>query len=577
MTQERPWLQSYPPNVPQTLEPYPVESLFALLEGSARRSPDKPAIAWFGRHLSYGDVLHEVERCSAMLASLGVGKGDRVSLIMPNCPPFVIAFYACQRLGAIAVGNNPLYTKREMNHQLKDTAPTAVLVADLMYADFAEVFAELGIEQVVVVRLNDYMPVFKRLLAPVAVFRKQQKAAGKPWPPVPKGAPAKRWRAALKTSAPVPPVATVDPKADPAAFVYTGGTTGIAKGAVLSHANLASNARQSAAWMEMTDEGTDAVLAAMPFFHSFGMVSMNLAILKVGKLIPVPNPRDLHMILELIDHEKPTLFPGVPRIYIALNEHPQTPKFDLKSLKACISGAAPLPSAVAKEFERITGAQVVEGYGLTECSPVTHANPLHGKRREGCIGLPIPDTQCRLVSLEDPDRDMKVGEPGELCIRGPQVMLGYWNRPEETALAIRNGWFHTGDVAVMDDDGYFKIVDRLKDMILVSGFNVYPNEVEDVLFHHPKISKCAVVGVPDDRTGERVKAFVVLKSGESLTPEELIGWCKDPAQGLTGYRAPHEIEFRDTLPETLVGKVLRRALQDEERKKRQATTPATGR
>jgi long-chain acyl-CoA synthetase len=563
--------------VPPTLEPYPVESLFSLLEGSARRFPDEPAIAWFGRRLSYGDLLREVERCSAMLASLGVAKGDRVSLIMPNSPPFVIAFYACQRLGAIAVGNNPLYTKREMTHQLADTAPAVVVVADLMYADFAGVFAELGIEQVVVARLNDYMPAFKRLLAPVAVFRKQQKAAGKPWPPVPKGSPVLMWRAGLKTTTPVPPVATVDPMTDAAAFVYTGGTTGVAKGAVLSHANLAANARQSAAWLEITRDGEDAVLAAMPFFHSFGMVSMNLAILRAAKLIPVPNPRDLHMILELIDHEKPTLFPGVPRLYISLNEHPQTPSFDLKSLKACISGAAPLPTAVAKEFERITGgAQVVEGYGLTECSPVTHANPVHGTRKEGHIGLPIPDTQCRLVSLEDPDREMGVGEPGELCIKGPQVMLGYWNRPEETALAIRNGWFHTGDVAEMDEDGYFRIVDRLKDMILVSGFNVYPNEVEDVLYHHPKISKCAVVGVPDDRTGERVKAFVVLKEGETLAPEELIAWCKDPAQGLTGYRAPHEIEFRDSLPETLVGKVLRRALQDEERKKRQATATATG-
>ncbi len=577
MREERPWLRSYPPDVPHTLEPYPLESVFALLEGSARRFPDRPAIAWFGRHLSYGDLLQEVERCSAMLASLGVEKGDRVSLIMPNCPPFVIAYYACQRLGAISVGNNPLYTKREMAHQLQDTGPKVVLVADLMYADFAEVFAELGIEQVVVVRLNDYMPVLKRFLAPVAVFRKQQKAAGKPWPPVPKDAPVRRWRRVLKTDAPVPPVATVDPKTDPASFVYTGGTTGVAKGAVLSHANLAANARQAAAWFPMVHDGEDAVLAPLPFFHSFGVVSMNLAIVKAAKLIPVPNPRDLHMILELIDHEKPTLFPGVPRMYIALNEHPQTPRFDLKSLKACISGAAPLPVAVAKEFERITqGAQVVEGYGLTECSPVTHANPVSGVRKEGCIGMPIPDTECRLVSLEDPDRDMGVGEPGELCIRGPQVMLGYWKRPEETALAIRNGWFHTGDVAVMDEDGYFKIVDRLKDMIIVSGFNVYPNEVEDVLYHHPKISKCAVVGIADDRTGERVKAFVVLKPGESLTSEELLAWCKDPVQGLAGYRAPHEIEFRDTLPETMVGKVLRRALQDEERKKRATTTPSTG-
>jgi long-chain acyl-CoA synthetase len=576
MDGRRPWLRSYAPNVPHSLEPYPVESVFAMLEASSRRFPDRPALAWFGKRLSFRGLLAEVERCSAMLAGLGVRKGDRVALIMPNSPPYVIAFYACSRIGAVAVGNNPLYSKREMQHQLDDHRPSVVLVTDLMYADFADVFAEVGIPAVVVTRLNDYMPTVKKLLAPALKFKKQQRDHGKPWPPVPGDAAVLRWHRAMADAGPVPPVATVDPMADAAAFVYTGGTTGIAKGAMLSHANLVSNARQSRAWLSMIVEGSDSVLCAIPFFHSFGMVAMNLCMLIGGKLIPVPNPRDLHMLLELIDHEKPTLFPGVPRLYIALNEHPDTPKFDLKSLKACISGAAPLPTAVAKEFERVTGgAQVVEGFGLTECSPVTHVNPFDGVRKEGHIGLPIPDTDCKIVSLDDPEREVAAGEPGELCIRGPQLMLGYWNRPEETALAVRNGWFHTGDVATMDEDGYFKIVDRLKELIIVSGFNVYPNEVEAVLYQHPKISKAAVIGVPDDRTGERVKAFVVLKEGESLTADELIAWCKDPGQGLTGYRVPHEVEFRDSVPETLVGKVLRRILADEERAKRQAAGTPT--
>jgi long-chain acyl-CoA synthetase len=298
---------------------------------------------------------------------------------------------------------------------------------------------------------------------------------------------------------------------------------------------------------------------------------MNLTMLIAGKLIPVPNPRDIHMVLELIQKEEPSLFPGVPRLYIAINENPKTPGFDLNTIKACVSGAAPLPMAVAEEFERVTGGgQVVEGFGLTECSPVTHANPFNGVRKPGHIGLPVPDTDARIMSLEDPDQEMPPGEPGELCISGPQVMLGYWRRPEETALSIRNGWLHTGDVAQVDADGYFKIVDRLKDMILVSGFNVYPNEVEDVLYMHPKISKAAVIGVPDDRTGEAIKAFVVVKEGASLTAEELIAWTRDPAQGLTGYRVPHQVEFRDSLPETMVGKVLRRVLTDEERKRRVA-------
>jgi long-chain acyl-CoA synthetase len=460
-----------------------------------------------------------------------------------------------------------------MAHQLADAEPTVVLVADLMYADFADVFAEVGIPTVVVTRLNDYMPGLKKLLAPVLKFKKQQRAAGKPWPPVPKDAPALRWHKAMAAAGPVPPVATVFSKAAAATEIYTGGTTGVAKGAMLSHANVDANARQAWAWITTIEEGHDAVLAAMPFFHSYGLLAMVLTALIAGKLVLVPNPRDIHMILEISQQERPTFFPGVPRLYVAINEFPDVAKFDLKSVKACVSGAAPLPAAVAAEFSRVTGgAAIVEGFGLTECSPVTHVNPLDGRGRPGSIGMPVPDTEVRIMSLDDPDNDMTAGEPGELCIRGPQVMLGYWHRPEETALAIRNGWFHTGDVAVMETDGFFKIVDRLKDMILVSGFNVYPNEVEDVLYHHPAISKCAVIGLPDERTGERVKAFVVLKEGASLTADELIAWCKDPAQGLTGYRAPKAVEFRDALPETLVGKVLRRALQDEERQKAAAAS-----
>jgi long-chain acyl-CoA synthetase len=419
------------------------------------------------------------------------------------------------------------------------------------------------------------MPGLKKLLAPMLKFKKQQRSAGKPWPPVPKDAKVRRWHEELASTGPIPPVATVHPAEDTAVLIYTGGTTGIAKGAMLSHANLTANARQAWAWITTIEEGQDAVLAALPFFHSYGLLAMVLTGLIAAKLVPVPNPRDIHLILEISQEEKPTFFPGVPRLYVAINEFPDVQTFDLKSVKACVSGAAPLPQAVAKRFAEVSdGAVLVEGYGLTECSPVTHVNPLDGRGRPGSIGMPVPDTEVRIISLDDPDKEMPQGEPGELCIKGPQVMLGYWRRPEETALAIRNGWFHTGDVAVMEPDGFFRIVDRLKDMVLVSGFNVYPNEVEDVLYHHPAISKAAVIGVPDDRTGERVKAFVVLKEGQQLTADELIVWCKDPAQGLTGYRAPKEVEFRDALPETLVGKVLRRVLQDEERSKREAAIAA---
>ena len=314
-------------------------------------------------------------------------------------------------------------------------------------------------------------------------------------------------------------------------------------------------------------------MCVLPFFHSFGMMAMNVGVLKAMKLILIPR-FDIGLVLKATEKEKPTLFPGVPRLYIALNEAPQTAKHDLSSITACISGGAPLPVAVADRFREVTGgAAVVEGYGLTETSPVAVANPFTGTRKPGHIGIPVPDTECKIVSLDEPDREVAQGESGELCLKGPQVMLGYWNRPDESANAIRDGWFHTGDVAVMDEQGYFKIVDRLKDMVLISGFNVYPTEIEAVLFHHPKILKACVAGVPDDTTGEAIKAFIVLREGETATAEEITSWCRDPAQGLTGYRVPKQVEFRDSLPETMIGKVLRRVLQEEEKQKR---SPAAG-
>jgi long-chain acyl-CoA synthetase len=572
VTDHRPWFATYPPEVPHTVEPYPDLSVFGMLEQSARTNPDATAIGWFGKRRSYAWLLSEVERCSAALAGLGVGRGDRVALIMPNCPQYIVAFYATVRIGAVVVGNNPLYTDREMELQLRDCGAKVVIVLDLMYSDYADVFETVGIDHVIVARLNDYMPFPKKQLAPALRFKKRQLEQGKPWPPVPKGAPVSWWERWLAAAGPAPVAARLDPAKDAAGFIYTGGTTGISKGAMLSHRNMVANAMQAVAFLQLK-QGEEALLGPLPFFHSFGMLTMNVAIRVAGKMVPIPNPRDLHLVLEEMAKEKPTFVPGVPRLFNALNESPLTKKFDLRSVKACISGAAPLPTAVAERFAQITGgAKLVEGYGLTECSPVTHANPLDAPRT-GAIGVPMPDTDCKIVDLEDPDRELPAGERGELCIRGPQVMLGYWNRPEETALAIRNGWFHTGDVAIMEPDGFFRIVDRLKEMIIVSGFNVYPNEVEDALYHHPKVSKVAVIGVPDDTTGEAVKAFVVLKEGETATPEEIVAWARDPENGLTAYRAPKQVEFRDELPETMVGKVLRRVLAEEERSRAGAGAP----
>jgi long-chain acyl-CoA synthetase len=562
------WLGSYPSGVPHSLEPYPDLSLFGMIETSARRFPERPAIAWFGRRLSYKWLLQEVERFSAVLDGLGVRRGERLALVLPNSPQYVIAYYAAARLGAVVVGNNPLYTAREMEHQLKDAGVGTVVVLDQFHAAFAPVFGSVGVRNVIVTKITDYMRFPLRQLAPLKLRRDARKE-GKPWPPIQRGTPVMWWRRLLRSAGAIPPVALVDPVRDTAGFVYTGGTTGLSKGAMLSHGNLVANASQAAAWLQLRD-GREALMCALPFFHSFGMLAMNTGIRVAGKIIAVPNPRDLHLVLEQFQKEKPTFFPGVPRMFQAINESPITGKYDLRSVNACISGGAPLPQAVAERFQAITGARLVEGFGLTECSPVTHANPFDGSARPGSIGLPVPDTDCRIVDLEDPDRDVAAGERGELCIRGPQVMLAYWNRPEETALAIRNGWLHTGDVAVMEPDGFFRIVDRLKELIIVSGFNVYPTEVEEILYRHPKIQRVSVVGVPDERTGEAVKAFVVLRPGDQATAEEIVAWARDPANGLSGYRVPKQIEFRDSLPETLIGKVLRRVLQEEERARRAA-------
>jgi long-chain acyl-CoA synthetase len=569
MTDHRPWFRVWRTGVPKTVAPFPHQSVFHLLADSAAGFPESTAIAFFGKHLTYRELLREVERFSAVLAGLGVQRGDRVGLLLPNSPQYVIAWYACQRLGAVAVGNNPLYTQRELAHQIKDFSPNVMIVLDQLYPAWAAVAHEVPVREVIVTKLTDYMRFPLNLLAPIK-FRKDAKHEGKPWPPVPSDAQVRWWKQAAAAAGTPPPVAEVDAENDTATLVYTGGTTGLSKGAMLSHYNLSSNVRQVAPCITFFERGRDGVMCILPFFHSFGLVAMNFGIAQAGKLVLLPR-FEVHMALKELDKEKPSFFPGVPRLFVALNEAPETPKYDLKSVKACISGAAPLPRAVAEKFREVTGgAHLVEGYGLTETSPVTHVNPFD-KPKHGTIGLPIPDTDCRIVSLEDPDSEVPPGERGELCIKGPQVMLGYHNKPEATVEMIRGGWLHTGDIAIMDDEGFFQIVDRMKDMIIVSGFNVYPTEVEAVIYRHPKVLKAVVVGLPDDTTGERVKAYVVVKEGESVTGEELQAWCRDPAQGLTGYRVPKEWEFRDELPETLIGKVLRRVLQEEERTKAAAS------
>jgi long-chain acyl-CoA synthetase len=575
---DRPWLQSYPEGVPETLAPYPDRPLYSLLEASAANHPGNVATSFFGKKTTYAQLVKLVDQFSRVLVSLGVQKGDRVALVLPNCPQYVVAAYACARIGALFVGTNPLYTEREMIHQLNDCGAEVCVVLDTLYHAVGPVRDQTPLRKVVVTKLTGAMPFVLSKLAPIELKRDAKKHDD-PWPPVPGDADVVWWEALMRADLPAAPPATIDSENDLASLVYTGGTTGLAKGAMLTHANLVRNAMQAAAWFPGLRDGAESVMCVLPFFHSYGMtVCMNLGVLLGAKLVLVPR-FEIKRVLKTVQKEKPTLFPGVPRLYVQINESKETPKYDLHSITACLSGAAPLPASVAEKFERITDGNLVEGYGLTETSPVTHANPVLGRRRSGTIGLPITDTDCRVVELGDWTVDVPPGEPGQMIISGPQVMKGYWNRPDETELVLKRDadgrpWLLSGDVTVMDEEGYFSIVDRMKDMIIVSGFNVYPTEVEEVLLRHPKVLQASVIGVPDERTGEAVKAFIVLREGEkpgvTVTEKDIVAFAGDPEQGMSRYRVPKQIEFRNSLPETMIGKVLRRVLVAEERERAKA-------
>jgi long-chain acyl-CoA synthetase len=557
--EERPWLRSYPPGVPPTFE-YPVVPVTSLLDAAARDHPDAVAIDFMGTRYRYGELRRMVDALAAGLASLGVGKGTPVGILLPNLPQNVIAYYATLRLGGIVVENNPLYTERELVHQLEDAGVEVLVTLDQLYARVRAIRRELPkIREVVVTTVFDGMKGLKARLGPRT--RRGRAATA----PIPAGEPVRRWKELLARGGAPATQAAVDPKEDLALLQYTGGTTGVSKGVMLTHFNLVANAHQNRLWLTDAQPAKEVVLCALPLFHSYGQtVCMNTGVLLAATLVLIPNPRDIGHLLKEIHRTRPTLLPGVPTLYINLLNHPEVSRYRLDSIRACISGAAPLPVEVQERWERVTGGKLVEGYGLSETSPSTHCNPIYGKRKPGTIGLPLPDTDCKLVDVEDPSREVPPPGPGELCIRGPQVMRGYWNRPDETAAVLRDGWLHTGDVAEMDEEGYFRIVDRKKDLIIVGGFNVYPRDVEEVLYQHPKVLECAVVGVPSPKSGEQVKAFIVLRPGERATAEEIEAFCRER---LTAYKVPKLYEFRSELPKTMVGKVLRRALVEEERRK----------
>jgi len=565
---EKPWLKHYEEAVPATLE-YPDIPLHANLENSAQKYPDHTATIFgavvhqlgsmlLDAKLTYRELNALADRFAAALQQLGVKKGDRVALFLPNCPQYPIAYYGALKAGAILVPCNPLYVARELAHQVNDAGAETIVVLSRFYPAVQKIKAETPLKNVIVTNIKEYFPGLLRLLFTLAVEKKEGHYiealdTGDHW-----------FQDLLRTAPAHPAPVDVQPE-DTACLLYTGGTTGVPKGAELSHRNLLANVIQTRHWMADIQEGKETVLTALPLFHSYGMTTcMNLAVYIAGAMLLIPNPRDMVHILKSVNKHHPTLFPGVPTMYVAFNNYPDIGKYDVKSIRACISGAAPLPVEVQQRFMELTGARLVEGYGLSEASPVTHANPIHGLNKIGTIGLPFPDTDAKIVDLETGTKELPVGEIGELVVRGPQVMKGYWNMPEETAIALREGWLYTGDIAKMDEDGYFSIVDRKKDMIIAGGYNVYPRDVEEVLYEHPKVKEAVVAGVPDPYRGETVKAYIVLKEGETATEEEIIAFCRE---NLARYKVPKMVEFRSELPKTMVGKILRRILVEEEKAK----------
>jgi long-chain acyl-CoA synthetase len=510
--------------------------------------------------MNYQRLLDLTYRFAAALQQAGVKKGDRVAIHLPNCPQFIIAYYATLMVGGTIVPCNPQYVARELKHQLNDSGAETIVTLSLMYPMVKQIRAETSLKRVIVANIKEYFPGLLKLLFTIATEKKEghyQDISGDA---------DTHWFQDVLASAPARPTPVEVDMEDTAVLMYTGGTTGVSKGAQLTHRNIQANAVQIRGWFPRLHKGQETFLTSLPLFHSYGMSTcLNLGILLAGSILLIPNPRVLIHVLKSIDKHHPTVYPAVPALYVAINNYPEIDKFDVSSIKACISGAAPLPVEVQQKFQQLTGGRLVEGYGLSEATPVTHANPIYGENRIGTIGLPFPSTDARIVDTETGTQDLPPGEVGELAVRGPQVMKGYWQMPTETANVLREGWLYTGDMARMDEDGYFQIVDRKKDMILgAGGFNIYPREVEEVLYQHPKVKSAAAVGVPVPGKGERVKAYVVLKEGETATEEEIIEFCRE---NLTRYKVPKFVEFRQDLPMTMVGKVLRRVLLEEEKKK----------
>jgi long-chain acyl-CoA synthetase len=544
---EKPWLKHYDPGVPEHLV-YPSVPLYRFLEQAAEQYPEQICTRLEEAVVTYQQMEALTTRLAGGLVRWGVKPGERIGILLPNLPQFVAAFYAILKAGGVVVAINPSYKAREVESQINDSGVKALVVLDSAYDMMQPLVRRTSLERVLVTREEDARLVGEEFLKPNSDLNRPRLADGDMYLD-------QLTRPALGDIH-LPPIGPEDN----AIFQFTGGTTGIPKGAIGLHRNLVTNTLQFRHWLVNLKDGRESMLIAIPMFHVYGMVlGMSLAVALGSPMVLVPNPRNLEALLGSIQHYQPTVFPGVPSLYNAINHNQdvQQGKYDLRSIKACISGSAPLHHETKEQFEALTGGKLVEGYGLSEAPTATHCNPILGENRTGSIGLPLSDVEARIVSIEDQRSSLLPGEIGELAIRGPQVMKGYYHRVEDTEAVLRDGWLYTGDIARMDADGYFYIVDRKKEMIKVSGLQVWPREVEEVLASHPKVQEVGVSGIPDAMRGETVKAWVVLKSGEAVSSNELIGWA---AENLAHFKVPTDIEFRDELPKTTVGKILRREL-----------------
>lgn len=553
-----PWLAHYPENISWEAHIEP-RSMCDVLDETVQKYSTRPAFDFMDKKYNWAQIGDLVEKFAAGLQSIGVKKNDKVGLFLPNSPTFLIAYYSVLKIGGVVVNYNPLYAERELRHQIEDSETDILITLDLkMLHDKAhEMLQETRIKKLVIARFADLLSFPKNILFPL--IKRQDIAHIKPdnrvlW-----------FHDLVKGNTKRTPV-DINPHEDLAVLQYTGGTTGVPKGAMLTHMNIYANTVQSLLWFSGIKKGEQKMLGVLPFFHVFAMTTiMNFSVIAGLEIIAMPR-FDLNEALDIIKKKKPHFFPAVPAIYSAINNHPRRDQYDLSSLEYCISGGAPLPVEVKRTFEAATGCIVIEGYGLSESSPVATANPLHGENVAGSIGLPVPDTIIEIIDINDQKTPVEPGERGEVCIRGPQVMKGYWNKPEATAETIRNGRLHTGDIGIMDERGYTYIVDRLKDMVITNGYNVYPRNVEEAIYLHPNVEECIVAGLPDKQRGEILKAWIKLKEGRELTGNDLKDFLKDK---ISPMEIPKRIEFRtEPLPKTMIGKLSRKDVVSQESEKK---------